>query len=177
MDKEIKKKYAEVLLNAYQNGIMKIVWSTSGFSIVVDSKKRKTIPELNQEEFIEYVFSIIKTVADLAEQGEEVSVKDEADLKIAKAILEKEDDLKNHLYIKKHSNMECFKLLNYEIISHRNEDNPIKIEANSAILKISSDMDEKENVHLFEISRRDLKEILDKLYELKEKMETIEGDE
>ncbi|GFI37748.1 hypothetical protein IMSAGC015_01936 [Lachnospiraceae bacterium] len=39
MDKEKKIKYSEALLNAYQNGVLKIVWSTSGFSIAIDSKR------------------------------------------------------------------------------------------------------------------------------------------
>lgn len=70
MDKEKKNKYAEVLLNAYQNGVFKIVWSTSGFSMAIDSKRKEMIPEVKEEDFLEYAFSIIKMVTALAEERE-----------------------------------------------------------------------------------------------------------
>lgn len=41
MDNEKRKIYSEVLLNAYQNGVFKVIWSTSGFSMAIDSKKKK----------------------------------------------------------------------------------------------------------------------------------------
>ena len=37
MDKEKKIKYSEALLNAYQKGVLNIVWSSSGFSIAIES--------------------------------------------------------------------------------------------------------------------------------------------
>ena len=40
MDNEKRKIYSEVLLNAYQNGVFKVIWSTSGFSMAIDSKKK-----------------------------------------------------------------------------------------------------------------------------------------
>lgn len=62
-------------------------------------------------------------VIDLAEE-KEIDEKCQDDLETAQMIFDKEYDLKNHLYIKKHSKIDCFKLLEYEIISHRSEDNP-----------------------------------------------------
>ena len=62
MDKEKRNKYSKVLLNAYQEGVFKIVWSTSGFSMAVDSKRKEMIPEIKKEDFVEYAFSIIKMV-------------------------------------------------------------------------------------------------------------------
>ena len=123
MDKEKRNKYSKVLLNAYQEGVFKIVWSTSGFSMAVDSKRKEMIPEIKKEDFVEYAFSIIKMVVDLAEERK-TDEKYEGDLETAQTIFAKEHDLKNHLYIKKNSKIDCFKLLEYEIISHRSEDNP-----------------------------------------------------
>ncbi len=35
-----KNKYGNVLLNAYNSGLLKIVWNTSGFSLGIDPQKR-----------------------------------------------------------------------------------------------------------------------------------------
>lgn len=172
MDKEKKIKYSKALLSAYQNGVLKIVWSTSGFSIAIDSKRKGTIPEIKEEEFIEYAFSVIKIIIDLAEE-KEIDENYKNDLEIAKKIFDKEHDLKNHLYIKKKSKIDCFKLLEYEIISHRSEDNPINIEATSAIVKMVIEKGDDESTYTFETSIRDLEDIIAKLVEIKEKIEMI----
>lgn len=169
---EKRRRYSKILLEAYNSGILKIIWSTSGFSIAVDSKKEEMISELKKEEFVEYAFSIFKMVIDLAE-GRETDKRCEEDLEIAGSILEKEYDLRNHLYIKRNSKLDCFKLLEYEIISHRNEEDPQKIESASAIIKLAAESEGGENICTFEASRRDLKDIIDKLIELKEKMDMI----
>lgn len=173
MDKEKRNKYSEVLLNAYQNGVLKIVWSTSGFSMAIDSKRKEMIPEIKEEDFVEYAFSIIKMVIDLVEKRE-IDEKYKDDLETAQIIFDKEHDLKNHLYIKKNSKIHCFKLLEYEIISHRSEDNPTDIEATSAILKMVIEKEDDETTYAFETSKRDLEDIIDKLVELKEKIDTIQ---
>ncbi|MCI8591305.1 MAG: hypothetical protein HFI88_02930 [Lachnospiraceae bacterium] len=173
MDKEKRNKYSKVLLNAYQEGVFKIVWSTSGFSMAVDSKRKEMIPEIKKEDFVEYAFSIIKMVVDLAEERK-TDEKYEGDLETAQTIFAKEHDLKNHLYIKKNSKIDCFKLLEYEIISHRSEDNPIDVEATSAILKMVIEKENDETTYAFETSKRDLEDIIDKLVELKEKMDMIQ---
>ena len=162
-----------MLLNAYQEGVFKIVWSTSGFSMAVDSKRKEMIPEIKKEDFVEYAFSIIKMVVDLAEERK-TDEKYEGDLETAQTIFAKEHDLKNHLYIKKNSKIDCFKLLEYEIISHRSEDNPIDVEATSAILKMVIEKENDETTYAFETSKRDLEDIIDKLVELKEKMDMIQ---
>ena len=172
MDKEKRNKYSEVLLNAYQNGVLKIIWSTSGFSMAIDPMRKEMIPEIQEEEFVEYAFSIIKMVSDLAEERR-VDEKCEKDLETAKIIFDKEHDLKNHLYIKKNSKIDCFKLLEYEIISHRSSDNPQNIKATSAIVEILIEKEDEEKIHTFEVSKRDLGVIIDKLLELKEKIETL----
>ncbi len=173
MNKEKRNKYSEVLLNAYQNGVFKVVWSTSGFSMAIDSKRKEMIPEIKEEDFVEYAFSIIKMVIDLAEERK-IDEKYEGDLEIAQIIFDKEYDLKNHLYIKKNSKINCFKLLEYEIISHRSEDNPIDIMATSAIVKMIIEKEDDETTYAFETSRRDLENIIDKLVELKEKIDIIQ---
>ncbi len=88
MDNEKRKIYSEVLLNAYQNGVFKVIWSTSGFSMAIDSKKKEMIPEIKEEDFVEYAFSIIKMVIDLAEE-KKTNEKYEGDLKIAQIIFDK----------------------------------------------------------------------------------------
>lgn len=65
MDKDKKDKYADILLDAYNSGLLKIVWNTSGFSLGIDSKRKELLPELKEKEFIDYVFSIIKIVISL----------------------------------------------------------------------------------------------------------------
>lgn len=59
------------------------------------------------------------------------------------------------------------------MIAHRSEENPINIEANSAILKIVTEKNDIETSHTFEISRRDLDDMLNKLVELKEKIDVL----
>lgn len=172
MDKERKKEYAEILLNAYNNDVLRIIWSTSGFSIAVNPKKKEFIPEIKEDDFVEYAFSIIKLVAALAEDRG-VDDEEENDIETARIIFEKEDNIKEHLYIKRTSKLDCYKLLEYEIISHRDEENPVNVSATSAILRMVIEKDEDEIRYAFEISRRDLEEIIDKLIELKEKISII----
>ena len=95
-----KNEYGNVLLNAYSRGLLKIVWNTSGFSLGIDQQKRDMLPELKEKKFIEYVFSIIKIVAHMAEDKESSDISEDK-LKIAREIYNHEKDLKNHLYIKK----------------------------------------------------------------------------
>lgn len=168
-----KNEYAKALVNAYSDGLLKIVWNTSGFSLGVDPQKKDLLPELKEKEFVEYVFSIIKIVAHLTEGKEGMGIPED-DLKIAKEIYAKESDLKNHLYIKKNSKINCFKLLETQIISYRNEENPKEIAANSAILKMIAEKDDEDISSIFEISKRDLGELIEKLAGLKEMMDSIE---
>lgn len=171
-DQEKRNKYKEILLNSYLNGVLKIIWSKSGFSLAVDSKRKELAVEIKEEDFVEYAFSIFKMVIDLAE-GKEITEKYKGDLEAAGIILEKEYNLKNHLYIKRNSQIDGFKLLEYDIISHRNEKNPKDIEAASAILKFVIEKGEHDKAFSFEVSRRDLEDIIDGLLELREKMEMI----
>lgn len=170
MDK--KSEYANILLNAYNNDLLKIVWNTSGFSLGIDTKKRDMFTELKEKKFIEYVFSIIKIVADMAEDKVSADISED-DLKIAEEIYTHEKDLKNHLFIKRNSKIKCFRLLETQIIGYRNNENPKEIEANSAIIKVMLEKDDDETSCTFEVSRRDLDEIIDNLVELKEKMNRI----
>lgn len=172
MTTEKRSKFIETLLEAYNTGIFKIVWSSSGFTMAVDSKRKELIPEINDEEFVDYAFSIIKMVIDLAD-GREIAEEKTRDLELARLIFEKEDDLRNHLFIKRNSKMDCFKLLEYELIAHRSEENPINIEANSAIVRIVTEKNDMEDSHAFEISRRDLNAMINKLMELKEKIDIL----
>jgi len=170
MDKQ--NEYAEILLNAYHNNLLKIVWNISGFSLAINSQGIDILPELKEKSFTEYAFSIIKIVADMAENRESKNVS-ENDLKVAKEIYMKENDLKNHLYIKKNSMINCFRLLETKIISYRNEEDPKEVDANSAIIKMMMEKDDDDISYTFEISRRDLGDIIDKLIVLKEKMDSI----
>ena len=171
MDQEKRERYKEVLQRAYLDGVLKIIWSGSGFSMAVDSKQRKLIPEINEEDFVEYAFSTIKLVIDLAEERD--VGKSNGDLETAKLIFQKEHDLRNHLYIKKNSKIDCFKLLEYDVISHRNEEDPGKIEATSVILKMVIEKDNEEKIYSFETYQRDLEDMIDKLVGLKEKLDAI----
>lgn len=172
MDIEKRNQYAEALLNAYQNEVLKIIWSTSGFSIAINQKKKELLPESKEEEFIEYTFAIAKMVIELAE-GKHINKENEGDFKTALVIFENEFDLKNHLYIKKNSKLDCYKLLEWEIISHRNEDNPKDVEVTSAIIKMVIERDSDDISYSFEASRRDIEDMIAKLLELKEKMDLI----
>lgn len=172
MDTGRKNNYAEILLDAYNKGIFKIVWGSSGFMMAVDSKRKDFIPEVQKEDFVNYAFSVIKKVIDIAD-GRERYEESEPDIETARYIYEREYDLKNHLFIKRNSKIDCFKMLEYEIIAHRSEENPINIEADSAILRVAMEKNDEETSHTFEISRRDLNDIIDKLMELKEKMDIL----
>ncbi len=172
MNVDKKNEYAEILLNAYQNGLLKIVWNTSGFSLGIDPKRKKLIPQVNEKGFIDYAFSIIKIVADLAENKDMEDVT-EKDLETAKVIYDQEKDLKDHLYVKRNSKIDCFKLLEGQIIGYRSEENPKEIEVNSAIIKITTEKDDEDVSFTFEISGRDLGDMIDYLVELKEKIDSI----
>ncbi|MDE5780615.1 MAG: hypothetical protein K2I03_03955, partial [Lachnospiraceae bacterium] len=141
MDKDKKSEYANLLLNAYNGGVLKIVWTTFGFSLGIDSKRKEQMTELKEKEFVDYAFSIVKIVVDLAEEKELEDIPEE-DLETAKVIYNQEKDLKDHLYIKRNSKINCFKLLESQIISYRNEENPKEIEVNSAIIKIVTEKDD-----------------------------------
>lgn len=74
-------------------------------------------------------------------EDKEIENLPEDDLKVAKEIYAQEKDLKNHLYIKENSKINCFRFLRTQIISYRNEENPKEIEANSAIIKMIMEND------------------------------------
>ncbi len=39
MNNDKKDKYADILLTAYNSGLLKTVWNTSGFSLGIDPKR------------------------------------------------------------------------------------------------------------------------------------------
>ena len=164
--------YAEIFLNAYKRGLLRIIWSTSGFSLGIDSNRKESIPELRDKEFVEYVFSIIKIVIELADGREGQNIPEE-DLEVAKVVYECEHDLKNHLYIKKHSKIYCFKLLESQIIGYRDDENPKVTTAVSAILKLMTENGDDEESRSFEVSSRDIDDIIKTLTALKEKMDSL----
>ena len=164
--------YSDTLLRAYSSGLLKISWNTTGFSIGIDPKRKDAVPELREKDFIDYAFSIIKIVVDLAEEKELNGIPD-CDLETARKIYEQESDLKDHLYIKRNSKINCFKLLESQIISYRNEEDPKKTDANSAIIKLVTEKDDEDVSWAFEISRRDLGELINNLAELKEKIDAV----
>ncbi len=170
MDK--RNEYAQVLLNAYNEGIFKILWNTSSFSIGVDHRRKDMFSELKDEKFKKYIIYIISIVKEMAED-KEIENLPKDDLKVAKEIYAQEKDLKNHLYIKENSKINCFRLLKTQIISYRNEENPKEIEANSAIIKMIMENEDNDESYTFEVSRRDLEDIIEQLIELKEKMDSI----
>lgn len=170
MDK--KDKYAEILLTAYNEGVFKILWNTSSFSIGVNHRRKDMFPELKDENFKKYIIYIISIIRRMAED-EEIENISENDLKVAKEIYAQEKDLKNHLYVRENSKINCFRFLQAQIISYRNEENPEKIEANSAIIKMAMENDDDDESYTFEVSRRDLEDIIEQLIELKEKMDRI----
>ncbi len=173
MDRKMESKYSEIFLNAYQEGIFKIIWGKTGVSIAIDSKRKDMIPEIKDEEFSKYTESIVRLVMDLVE-GKEIDEENKKNIETARGILDNEYDIKNHLYIKRNSKIGCFNFLEYEIISHRNEDKPTVIEATSAILKMVIEKEGSEtSYYTFEASRRDLKDMIDKLVELKDKMDML----
>ena len=102
MAQETKNAYQQVLINAYQKGFLELLWNSSGFSLGIDPKRKKMIPEFNDKEFVEYVFSVLKLVVAIAE-GEDLKDIPQSDLEAATIIYNQEYDLKNHLYIKKNS--------------------------------------------------------------------------
>ena len=170
MDK--KDEYAEILLNAYNEGIFKILWNTSSFSIGVDHRRKDMFPELKDEKFKKYILYIISIIRKMAED-KEIENLPEDDLKVAKEIYAQEKDLKNHLYIKRNTKIHCFKRLESQIISYRKEENPKEIEADSAIIRMLIEKEDEDTSCVFEISRRDLGEMIDYLTELKEKLDSI----
>lgn len=170
MENEKKERYAELILNAYNENIFKITWSTIGFSINIE--KPEQFPKMKDKDFQKYIFSIINLVAKLAEK-EDLDGENEKDLAIAKEIYLRETDLKDHLYIKKNSKIDCFESLEYEIISHRDKDDAQKIAATSAILKITTEKSRDESICAFEISERDLNDMIQKLDGLREKIHNI----
>ncbi|NBJ91238.1 hypothetical protein [Parablautia muri] len=131
------------MLSGFNSGLLEILWNTSGFTLRVDPKRKEVIPELKEKEFIDYAFSIIRMVADLAE-GKSTEDALEKDLETASEIYARENDLKNHLYVKRNSKINCFKHFESQIISYRNEENPKEIAVNSAIVRVMTEMEDEE---------------------------------
>ena len=63
--------------------------------------------------------------------------------------------------------------LECQIISYRNDKNPKETDADSALIKIITEKDDKDSSVSFEISRRDLGEVITYLEEIKAKMDRI----
>ena len=104
MKQEKKDKYAKVLLHVYQSGLLKIVWTISGFSLGMNPNGKEIVSELKEKEFIDYAFSIIKIVMELAEE-ETIEDVSETDLEIAREIYKQETAFKkSSLYKKKYQN-------------------------------------------------------------------------
>ena len=172
MDNEKRNIYANILLEAYNKNLVKILWSASGASLGINDKNEDLISEFNDEGFINFSFSVIQRVISIAE-GKILPDDESITNETARKIYEKEHDLENHLYIKKNNVADSFKRMEYEIVSHRNSDKPDIIEANSAIIKIISEKDDDEITHVFEVSKRDIRDIVDIFTELNDKMNTI----
>ena len=90
-----------------------------------------------------------------------------------KDVVLKENEGKVFTKRKENSKINCFRFLRTQIISYRNEENPKEIEANSAIIKMIMENDDDDKSYTFEVSRRDLGDIIEQLIELKEKMDSI----
>ena len=58
-------------------------------------------------------------------------------------------------------------------MSYRSKENPADIKATAAIMKIVTEKEDDETSCVFEISKRDLEDMIDRLIELKEKMDVI----
>lgn len=173
MEKENKKIYSQRLLEAYRDEDLKLLWSTSGFSIAFNPQAKKEIKNLKNKEFVKYVFDICKVVSDIVQDNTLNEQIEAEDLEVANEIISEEFDLKNHLYIKKHATIECFKVFEYEIVSHMDIDNPTDIAASAAIIKIDTDLQDKDEKLIFEITRRDLKAFIAKLSELDLKLDLL----
>lgn len=173
MEKENRKIHSQKFLKAYRDEDLKLLWSTAGFSIAFNPQIKKEIQSLKNKEFIKYVFDICKIVSDIVQENALYEQFETEDLEIAKEIINAEFDLKNHLYIKKHASIECFKVCEYEIVSHMDINNPTHIAASAAIIKIDADLQDKDEKLIFEISRRDLKEFIAKLTELDQKLDLL----
>ncbi len=49
MKQEKKDKYAKVLLHVYQSGLLKIVWTISGFSLGMNPNGKEIVSELKEK--------------------------------------------------------------------------------------------------------------------------------
>ena len=148
--------YADILLNAYQQKILMIKWNKTGFTVAVDETKADMISEIGKDEFLDYTFRIVRKVVDLVE-GKSIN----------------EPDLKNHLSVKKNSKLDSFRGMETQIISYRKESSPEEVEVSSAIVKITTEDSETDKSTVFELSRRDLTELIEELIELKEKLDSL----
>lgn len=164
--------YADILLNAYQQKILMIKWNKTGFTVAVDETKADMISEIGKDEFVDYTFRIVRKVVDLVE-GKSINDLSEKDKKVAEYIYENEPDLKNHLSVKKNSKLDSFRGMETQIISYRKESSPEEVEVSSAIVKITTEDSETDKSTVFELSRRDLTELIEELIELKEKLDSL----
>lgn len=164
--------YADILLSAYQQKILKIKWNKTGFTVAVDENKADLISEIGKDEFIDYTFRIVRRVVDLVE-GKAITDLPEEDKKAAEYIYENEPDLRNHLLVKKNSKLDSFRGMETQIISYRKEFSPEEVEVSSAIVKITTEDSEIDKSTVFELSRRDLTELIEELIELKEKLDSL----
>lgn len=167
--------YIDKFLEFYQNGLIKIIWSANGFSIAVDAESKDKLQEFQDEKFIDTAFSVIKIVSKMANNKDidfEDSGLSKKYIEVAKIILDSEPDLENHLAVKRLSINNNYRVMEYDIVAHRNRNKPDEIVVNAALLKFMCS-DEEEKRFIFEVSRRDVNELINQLTELSEKLEEL----
>ncbi len=179
MEKNIEQKYADILLDLYKTEGLSIKWGSSTFAIRFNERNineqiDKFLRESNHlSEFIEYLNDVMSLIFSIIDNKHNDKLINDTKYTVANKILDFDDELKAHLYLKQHCVVNCYRNLDFEIINYIP---PIDFKIkkgkyiNSIILKIYSEFEEKEKQISLQISKRDLKDIIETLQILEKKL-------
>lgn len=169
MEKNIEQKYANILFDLYKTEGLSIKWGTSTFAVHfneqnINEQTDKFLQESNHSsEFMKYLNEVMSLIFNIVNKKYDDELTNDTKYIVANKILDFDDELKTHLYLKQHCVVNCYRNLDFEIINYVP---PTHFEMkkgkhiNSIILKIYSEFEEKEKQMSLQISKKDLKDII-----------------
>ena len=178
MEKNIEQKYADILFNLYKTEGLSIKWGSSTFGVRfnkqnMNKETEKFLQESNHlSEFVKYLNDVISLIFSIINNKYNESI-DDTKYIVANKILDFDNELKNHLYLKQHCVVNCYSDLDFEIINYAPPTDFKMKEGkyiNSIILKIYSEFEEKEKQIALQISKKDLKDIIETLQTLEKRL-------
>jgi len=160
---DMKNQFAEQLLEAYKNEFIIIEWGKQGYSLKF--KDDFEFDQDNKKEFINFVFSIVGNVSRIL-QGKEIKETDNLKISVAEEIARCESVNSETVLLKSLSLLDTYRSIEYDILTHfdKKSDKTIK----SAVLKISYDNEKETESINFDISKKEVSDLIETLNSLLE---------